>query len=445
MLQKLRELIPERSPLRLAYHRYSAMLSALFYRFPGNKMTVIGVTGTSGKSTTVELIHYLLQNSGVKTGSISGIQFNIGDKSMHNGTLRTSLRPWHMQKLLRQMVRAGCEFAVIEVSSHALDQNRLWGVAIDTAVLTNIYDLEHLDYHGSFAEYVRSKAKLFRSLNNSYRKPGVPKVSILNRDDANYEVFQELPADKRWSYSLKKPSEVKAENLELSASGTEFSVRLPNHNLEIKTPIVGRHNIFNLLSAVATVAANGVTVKKIEELLVDFPGIPGRLEPVNAGQDFSVVVDFSYKPSGLQAVLKTLHEMVSGRVICVWGGLVGRSLDEAYCAESVRIIEQNADEFVLTTDDPLNDNPKEIAKLIRSNMSRAEGDNFYEIEDRYEAIRYAIFIAEPGDCVVIAGRGHEKEQTIGDKKIPFDDRVVAREVLQFAVATKPSESLKVEG
>jgi UDP-N-acetylmuramoyl-L-alanyl-D-glutamate--2,6-diaminopimelate ligase len=153
-------------------------------------MTVIGVTGTSGKSTTVELIHYLLQNSGVKTGSISGIQFNIGEKSMHNGTLRTSLRPWHMQKLLRQMVRAKCEFAVIEVSSHALDQNRLWGVAIDTAVLTNIYDLEHLDYHGSFAEYVRSKAKLFRSLNTSYRKPGVPKVSILNRDDDNYEVFQ---------------------------------------------------------------------------------------------------------------------------------------------------------------------------------------------------------------------------------------------------------------
>ena len=435
MLNKLREIFPERSPARLAYHRYSAMLAALWYRFPGNKLTVIGVTGTSGKSTTVELIHYLLQNSGVKTGSISGIQFNIGDKSMHNGTLRTSLRPWHTQKLLRQMVRAECEFAVIEISSHALDQNRLWGVAVDTAVLTNIFNNEHLDYHGSFAEYVRAKTKLFKMLNLTYRKPGVPKVSILNRDDDNFEVFQELPADKRWSYSLKKPSEVRAENLVLTPQGTEFTVRLPNHNLKIKTPIVGRHNIMNLQAAVATVAANGVTVKKIEELLVDFPGIPGRLEPINAGQNFSVVVDFSYKPSGLQAVLKTLHEMASGRVICVWGGLGGRKLDEPYYAEAVRIIEQNADEFVLTTDDPLDDNPKAIAQLIRSNMKREEGDNFYEIEDRYEAIRYAVYIAEPGDCVIIAGRGHEKEQTIGARKIPFDDRVIAREILQFALET----------
>ena len=436
MLSKLRELIPERSPLRLTYHRYSAMLAALMYGFPGNRLTVIGVTGTSGKSTTVELIHYLLQNSGVKTGSISGIQFNIGDKVMHNGTLRTSLRPWHTQKLLRQMVRAGCEFAVIEVSSHALDQNRLWGVAIDTAVLTNVYDLEHLDYHGSFAEYVRAKSKLFKLLNTTYRKPGVPKVSILNRDDDNYDVFSELPADKRWSYSLKKTSEVKAENLVLNAQGSEFLVRLPNHNLQIKTPIVGRHNISNLQAAVATVAANGVTVKKIEELLKDFPGIPGRLEPINEGQDFSVVVDFSYKPSGLKAVLKTLHEMVPGKVICVWGGLGGRNLDEPYYAEAVKMIEQHADEFVLTTDDPLDDNPKEIAKLIKANMQRVEGENYYEIEDRYEAIRYAVFIAEPGDCVVIAGRGHEKEQTIGSKKIPFDDRKVAREVLQFVAATK---------
>lgn len=435
MLNYLRRIIPERSPLRLAYHRYSAMLAALCYGFPGNRLTVIAVTGTSGKSTTVELIYHLLQNSGAKAGSISGIQFNIGDESEHNATLRTSLRPWKTQKLLRRMVQAGCEFVVIEVSSHALDQNRLWGVGVDTAVLTNIYDLEHQDYHGSFAEYVRAKSKLFRALNTSYRKPGIPKVSILNRDDNNYEVFAEYPSDQRWSYSLKKPSEVKAENLELGASGTSFLVRLPNHNLQIRTPIVGRHNIYNLLAAVAAVASNGVTVEKIEELLLDFPGIPGRLEPVNVGQDFSVVVDFSYKPSGLEAVLKTLQEIVSGRVICVWGGLGGRHLDPTYYQKAVRVIEQYADEFVLTTDDPLDDNPKDIARIIREGMERVEGEHFYEIEDRYEAIRYGVYTAEPGDCVLIAGRGHEAVQTIGDKKIPFDDRVVAREVLEFAVGT----------
>ena len=441
MLNYLRRLIPERSPLRLAYHRYSAMLAALVYGFPAHHLTVIGVTGTSGKSTTVELIHHLLHNSGVKAGSISGIHFKIGDKVEPNTTLRTTLRPWHTQKLLRKMVRSGCEFAVIEVSSHALDQNRLWGIPVDTAVLTNIYDFEHLDYHNSYAEYVRAKAKLFRALNTSYRKPGVNKVSILNRDDENYEVFADFPADRRWSYSLKKPSEVKAEKLVLSAGGTEFSVRLPNHNLQIKTPIVGRHNVENLLAAVATVAANGVTVEKIEELLLNFSGIPGRLEPVNEGQDFAVVVDFSYKPSGLEAVLNTLHEMVEGKVICVWGGLGGRNLDAEYYAEAVGVIERLADVFVLTTDDPLDDNPKAIAKIIRSAMERQEGDHFYEIEDRYEAIRYGIFVAEKGDCVLIAGRGHEAVQTIGDKRIPFDDRVVAREILQFA---RQAEAARVE-
>lgn len=337
------------------------------------------------------------------------------------------------------MVRAGCEFAVVEVSSHALDQNRFWGVHFDTAVLTNIYDLEHQDYHGSFAEYVRAKARLFRMLNTTYRKPGIPKVSILNRDDENYDVFSEFPADKRWSYSLKKPSEVKAENLKLTAQGTEFLVRLPNHNLQIKTPIVGRHNIENLQAAVAAVAANGVTVEKIEELLLNFPGIPGRLEPVNEGQDFSVVVDFSYKPSGLKAVLKTLQEIVPGKVICVWGGLGGRNLDQEYYGEAVKVIEQYADEFVLTTDDPLDDNPKEIARIIKNAMDRSEGEHFYEIEDRYEAIRYGVYTADTGDCVLIAGRGHEQVQTIGEKQIPFDDRVVAREVLQFAV-DKPLKS-----
>jgi len=436
MLNWLRNLIPERSPLRLAYHRYSAMLAALVYGFPANNLTVIGVTGTSGKSTTVELIHHLLQNSGVKAGTISGIHFRIGDKVQHNGTLRTTLRPWQTQALLRRMVREGCEFVVIEVSSHAIDQNRLWGVPVDTAVLTNVYNFEHLDYHKSYAEYVRTKAKLFRSLNTSHRKPGVKKVSILNRDDENYEVFADFPADRRWSYSLKKPSEVKAEGLELSANNTKFLVRLPNHNLQIDTPIVGKHNVENLLAAVAAVAANGVTVEKIEELLLNFEGIPGRLEPVNEGQDFSVVVDFSYKPSGLEAVLTTLKDMVEGRVICVWGGLGGRNLDAEYYGEAVRVIENLADEFVLTTDDPLDDNPKEIARVIKDAMDREEGDRFYEIEDRYEAIRYGVFVAEPGDCVLIAGRGHEEVQTIGDKKIPFDDRVVAREVLGFAVASK---------
>ncbi len=441
MLNLIRKLLPERSPLRLIYHKYSAVLAAIFFRFPSHQIKVIAVTGTSGKSTTVELIHYLLQNSGIKTGSISGIQFQIGDEKSHNSTLRTTLRPWHTQKLLRQMVRAGCEYAIVEVSSHAIDQDRLWGVDFDTAVLTNIYNNEHLDYHKSYAEYVRTKAKLFKSLNSSYRKPNVPKVMILNADDDNFDLLNEIPADRKWSYSLQRPSEVRAENLNLEPHGSKFKVKLPNYELNIDTPIVGRHNIMNVLAAISTVAANRVEVNQIEKLLERFPGIPGRLEPVNEGQNFSVVVDFSYKPSGLEAVLKTLQEMVKGRVICIWGGVGRRNLDENYYAESAKIIHQYADEIILTTDDPYEDNPKTIAGIIKKHLPRTEGKNFFEIEDRFEAIRYGVFTAEKHDCVLLAGRGHENMQTIGSTSIAFDDRIVAREILQFA---KKNRILTVE-
>jgi len=273
-------------------------------------------------------------------------------------------------------------------------------------------------------------------LNSSYRKPNVPKIMVLNGDDTNFELLNEIPADRKWSYSLQKSSEVRGENLELRPNGSTFKVELPNYKLNIDTPIVGRHNIMNVLAAIATVAANQVEVNKIEKLLKKFPGIPGRLEPVNEGQNFSVVVDFSYKPSGLEAVLQTLQEMVKGRVICVWGGVGRRNLDEDYYKESAKIIHQYADEIILTTDDPYEDNPKKIAQIIRKHLPRTEGENFFEIEDRYEAIRYGIFTAEEHDCVILAGRGHENQQCIGNATIDFDDRIIAREILQFAKKKK---------
>lgn len=430
MISLLRRLIPERSPWRLWYHKLQAVVAAFYFRFPAQKLKVIGVTGTSGKSTTVELIHYLIQGAGTKCGQISGIQYRVGEKCIPNKTLRTTVRPWTTQKLLRQMVNEGCEFCVIEVSSHALDQNRLWGVAFDTAVLTNVLDNEHLDYHLNFAEYVRTKTKLFRNLNTSYRKPHVPKISVINRDDENYDIFEEFTVDRQWSFSMKQAADVKAENINLKASGSEFWVQLPNHHVVVSTSIVGSHNVQNLLAAIATASANGVTVDNIEKLFKEFPGIPGRLEPIDEGQRFSTIVDFSYKPSALESVLKTLKGMIDGRLIIVFGGTSSRTRKNLkICGQ---LIDQYADEVVLTTDDPNNEDPKEIAAAIKSGITRDEGEDFFEIEDRYEAIRYGIYIAEPGDCVLIAGRGHETVQTIGAQKIPFDDRSVAREILQFA-------------
>lgn len=430
MINFIRRIFPERHPLRLFYHKSQAVIAAILFNFPSHKLKIIAVTGTSGKSTTVNLIHYLIQSSGTKCGAISGINFRIGEETFFNETLRTTLRPWQNQKLLKKMVNEGCEFCVIEISSHAIDQNRIWGIAIDTAVLTNISDNEHLDYHTNFAEYVRTKSKIFDSLNLSYRKPNVPKISVLNLDDPNYELYEEFNVDRKWSYSTRKASDATASDIKLGAKKSKFHLKLPNVNFEITTNLLGKHNIENLIAAVSAVSANGIPVADLQKRMEDFPGIPGRLTPVNEGQAFSVVVDFSYKPSALEAVLKTLRGMITGKIIIVFGGTGSRTAKNL--EECGKIMDINADEIVLTTDDPNNDDPRVIAENIQKGINREEGEHFFEIEDRYEAIRYAIYIAEPNDCVLIAGRGHEVIQTIGNQKIPFDDKKVAEEILQFA-------------
>jgi UDP-N-acetylmuramoyl-L-alanyl-D-glutamate--2,6-diaminopimelate ligase len=435
MLDFLRKIIPQRHPIRLWYHKIQAMAAAIFFQFPANKLHIIGVTGTSGKSSTVNLIHHLIQGSGVKCGALSTINFFIGEKEVPNASLRTTMRPWQTQKWLRKIVWEGCEYAVIEVSSHALDQNRLWGVSIDTAVLTNIYGQEHLDYHGNFAEYVRTKTKLFQSLNRSHRKSNIPKISVLNRDDENFEIFEDIPSDRLWTYSRKKNADIQAQDLDLSPKASAFHLKMPNESWAVKVPLVGQHNVENLIAAITAVTANGIPVQKIEEILKTFPAIPGRLEPVDKGQNFSVLVDFSYKPSALKAVGKTLLQITgSGRLIVVFGGAYGRT--EENLKSCGKILRDFADEIILTTDDPHQDDPKRLAKAIRAGIEREEGQRFFEIEDRYEAIRYALYTAEKGDCVLIAGRGHEKVQVIGNQKIPFDDRAVAREILQFAQKEK---------
>lgn len=434
MISLLRKLIPERSPLRLWYHKISAVLAAIVYRFPAHRLRVIAVTGTSGKSTTVELIWYLLQSAGKKCGALSTIQFHFGDEIRENVSLRTTLRPWKVQKYLRQMVRKKCEYVVLEASSHAIDQNRLWGVNIDTAVLTNVSDNEHIDYHGTVAEYVRTKLQLFKSVNAFSRKPNIPKIFVLNQDDKRYDLFNDIMVDKKWTYSRFKSSDILSQNVNYTSKGTEFSLRVPNDQAQIKTPFIGEHNLENVLAAIATATAHGVSIKSITESLASHPGIPSRLEQVEGNQKFSVIIDYTYKPSALRAVLSTLKKLSQGKLIIVWGGAGGRSLEN--WQESGAILDELADEIILTTDDPYNEDPRRIAQLVREKIKRKEGDRFFEIEDRYEAIRYAILTAEDDDIVLIAGRGHEKIQTIGKKKIPFVDKEVCEEILGFTSEKK---------
>ncbi|MCF7917407.1 UDP-N-acetylmuramoyl-L-alanyl-D-glutamate--2,6-diaminopimelate ligase [Candidatus Gracilibacteria bacterium] len=430
MMDFFRRLIPERSPVRLWYHKISAILAAFAYRFPASRLRVIAVTGTSGKSTTTELIWYLLQKGGKKCGALSTIQFHFGDDIQENETLRTTLRPWKIQKYLRRMVREKCEYAVLEVSSHAIDQHRLWGVNVDVAVLTNITDNEHIDYHGTVADYVRTKLQLFKEVNLGERKPHIPKMFVLNRDDTRYDLFNDVMVDKKWTYSRHKSSDIQAQKVNYTSRGTQFFLRIPNDQSDISIPLIGEHNLENILAAITVAVSQGISIQSVQKSLKVHPGVPSRLELVEEGQKFSVIVDYTYKPSALKAVLSTLKKLCKGRLIIVWGGAGGRSISN--WQESGQILHELADEIILTTDDPYMQDPRIIATLIRQKIPRREGNNFFEIEDRYEAIRYAILTAQEDDIVLIAGRGHEKIQTIGNKKIPFVDKEVCEEILGFA-------------
>ncbi len=429
MINALRHIIPERFPLRLWYHKTSAMLASTVYRFPGHHMSVIAVTGTSGKSTTIELLHYILSSAGFNVGSLSGIQFRIKDQVFPNHSLRTSLRPWDTQKWLQKMKKEGCEYALVEISSHAIDQNRHWGIGIDTGVITNIYDHEHLDYHKTFEAYKNTKLHLLESLNHEYRKPNVPKRAIINNDNPACTEARHIHCDDIWTYSFSTESDYHATNIELSQTDIQFDIRIPNHEAHIRVPLIGMHNAQNILCAITIASAHGVSLQHIQKCLESFPGVPARLEPIgDKTLGFSLLLDYTYKPSALQNVLKTLKNVTKKRLVVVWGGAGGRS--EENWKESAKELKKYADEIVLTTDDPYEKDPRYISEVIKSVIERQEGDGFFDIPDRYEAIRYAILTAEKGDTVLIAGRGHESIQTIGKTKIQFEDKKVCEEILQ---------------
>jgi len=419
MLGLLRHFIPERSPLRIQYHKISAVLAAVCFGFPAKKLKVIGVTGTSGKSTTCELIYFLLFESGQKVGMISGVQFHFPSGTELNESLRTTLRSWTTQKYLRRMVREGCDTAIVEISSHAIDQHRLWGVPLEVAVLTNIGTGEHMDYHGTFADYVRTKALMF---------PGAP-YTVLPHDDEYYDFFKKYISGEITDFSRINPKAlVSSSEVHLASGKTSFHLRVKNKEIPVTVALTGEHNVENVLTAVAVVQKFDISPESCAQILSRFTGLPGRLESIQEGQKFPVLVDHTYKPPALRAVLETLKKITRGKLIVVWGG-TGHRLSQ-FWSDSGAALHKFADEIILTTDDPYNDDPRVIASYVKKEIPRKEGEHFFEITDRYEAIRYALLTAESEDTVLIAGRGCEQTQTIGKLVIPFDDREVCREILR---------------
>lgn len=432
MRMTLKRMIPNFA-LR-AYHYGMARCAAARYGHPSEKMVVIGVTGTNGKSTTVEYVGRILEHAGHRVGWTSTASFKVGDREWTNDKKMTMLGRFQLQRLLRDMVRAGCAYAVVETSSQGIEQFRHVGINYDVAVFTNLTP-EHIESHGGFENYKAAKGKLFAHLANGKRKDGREKTAVVNLDDPHGGYFLSFGADKNYGYGLSSPSAlppvpfvpVIATDLDLSGTGSAFVVQETAFRL---SPI-GRFNAYNALAAIAACRAVGLSWPQIQDAVARLTGVPGRLEPVNECQPFSVIVDYAPEPAALDALYEALALIPHNRIIHVLGS-TGGGRDVARRRVLGEMAAERDDVVIVSNEDPYDDDPMEIIRQVAdgARSKKTEGENLFLILDRQEAIRRAISMAQPGDLVLLTGKGCEPVMAVAHgKKIPWDDRAAARRSL----------------
>lgn len=422
----LRRIIPDRNPLRLFYHKIVAFFAAVFYRFPAKDMIVIGVTGTNGKTTVVNMITSVLNEAGYKTGMASTINFQIGKREWVNASKQTTLGPFYLQKLLLKMKKEGCTHVVLEVTSHAIDQSRIFGIDFDVAVITGVTS-DHVEYHGSFGNYLKAKGELFRKVSESKRKKGVPKTIILNADDKHYEFFDKFDAEKKISYGM-KDAEIRGSNVDQRAEGSSFTLHVPDDSIDVKIKVPGKFNIYNSMAAAGACLVLGVPLKEIAKGLEAKDGISGRFERVDCGQKFNVIVDYAHGPDSLESLLSLYKDITSGRVFVVFGA-TGGGRDKGKRPVMGEVAHKYADYIIVTDDDPYEEDELDIIEQVSKGIPRKEGECFWKIPDRKEAIKIALTEAEEGDTVVIAGKGAEEIMMLKGERIPWNDRKVVEELL----------------
>lgn len=412
--------------------RALGLLSAALHGWPSRELRVVGVTGTDGKTTTTNLIASILRAAGRRTGVVSTVRAEIGPDVLDTGFHVTTPEAPELQTYLRRMVEAGAQDAVLEVTSHALDQERVLGCEFDVAVVTNVTS-DHLDYHRTYDRYLATKLRLFTSLATAYAKPGVPKVAVFNLDDRSSGAIQEIPVDRRLSYALEKPADVRARGVLLDRDGASFVAMVPGREFPIRLPLTGWYNVANALAAIATAIGLDVSPVAIQEGLARFRGIPGRFEKIDEGQPFEVVVDFAHTPNSLEQVLGLARERCRHRVAAVFGcaGLRDREKRSIMGEIAARY----ADRIYLTAEDPRTESVDAIIDEIAAGCrqrSRQEGTDFWKIPDRGQAIARAIADATEGDLVVITGKGHERSMCFGETEYPWSDQDSVREALTRA-------------
>ncbi len=392
-----------------------AEISSNYYEDPSKELFTIGITGTSGKTTTSYAIHHVLTKLNIQTGLIGTIEYIIGQNRILSSYTTPSVVYNH--KYLREMIIQNCKAMVMEVSSHGLEQKRVDKIGFDASIFLNISP-EHLDYHKTMENYFSSKAKIFNHLKNKNS------YSIINIDDKNLSEYLPKIESKVITIGTDNKADIYADNISYSLFGMYFNVAYKDQNIRFFSSLIGKYNIYNLLSAIAIGIINNSSLEDLKKSIASFSYIPGRLQRVKTKHPFHIFIDYAHKENALFNVLTTLNEIKKGRIITVFG--CGGNRDKEKRPKMAKVSAQLSDITIVTNDNPRKEDPQAIIDEIISGF--LNNDNYIVEKDRKSAIEKAISIAKKDDIVLIAGKGHEKTQIFSDKTLPFDDVQIVKEV-----------------
>jgi len=388
-----------------------ALTSAEYFDHPERKLKIIGLTGTNGKTTTTYLIRQILMLKGLRCDLIGTNQIIIGDEVIESN--RTTPESFDLFEIFHKMAQSGGEYVVMEVSSHSLELDRVYGVTFETAVLTNITQ-DHLDFHKTMKNYAKAKAKIFE----------MSKTAAINLDSDYSEICLEKAGENLLTYSIDKNSSVKAENIKMSERGVIFDIAVDGKPHEMRLGIPGKFSVYNALSAICACLNIGISITDIEKGLVLAKSVKGRIEVVHTSTPYTVIIDYAHTPDGMENIISAVRDFAKNRVITVFG--CGGNRDATKRPKMGKIAEDLSDIAIVTSDNPRCEEPEKIIEDILAGMKK---DNHITVVNRKDAIARAMEIAEPGDVIILAGKGHETYQEIDHVKHDFDERVVVKEIL----------------
>jgi len=400
-----------------------AKLATIFYDYPSDKLDIIGITGTNGKTTVSYLTEAIFKENGAKVGVLGTIAYRLGEKIFPAPI--TTPQSSDLQQMLRKLVDEEFTTVVMEVSSHALSLERVEGCEFDSAIFTNL-SREHLDFHKSMEEYLIAKIKLFSTLGKDARKER-EKLAVLNLDDPSAEKIIQSTGAKIITYGIERKADVVAKSIKLNLDKTNFTLFSPSGEVKISFPLIGKYNVYNALAAIAVALGQGIDLGIIKRGLERVSYIPGRFERIDCGQPFAVIVDYAHTDEALRKLLGVCRELKPRRIITVFG--CGGDRDRGKRPLMGEVAIELSDYVIVTSDNPRSEDPERIALDIEVGIKRKGKNNYQTIIDRFQAIEKALFMAEKGDLVVLAGKGHEQYQIFKDRSVPFDDREVARKIL----------------